>query len=91
MNVIIHHERLSHDTARRSCVLLVEHSHFAFVYVHDPHSQLLSYIGDYLLQLHPLGAPLVNKISSLTSMNFSARLCRVQDLPSWLRVAPANS
>jgi hypothetical protein len=36
------------------------------------HSLLFSYIGDYLLQLHPLGAPLVIKISSITSMNASA-------------------
>lgn len=77
MNVINHHERLSYDTARRSCVLLVEHSHFAFVHAHGPHSPLLSYIGDYLLQLHPLGAPLVVKVSSITSMNSSARLCCV--------------
>src|SRR5438045_170779 len=36
MNVIIRRERLNYDTAERSCVLLVELSHFAFINADGP-------------------------------------------------------
>ena len=81
-NVIIRHERLSHYTAEWSCLLLVEHSHFAFVNADGSHSPLLRYISDYSPRLHPLGAPLATTISSITSMNSSARLRRVRDFAS---------
>jgi hypothetical protein len=87
-NVIIRHERLSHDTAEWSCLLLVEHSHFAFVNADGSHSPLLRYISDYSPRLHPLGAPLAITISSITSINSSARLCRVRDFAFLIELRP---
>jgi hypothetical protein len=46
-NAIIRHERLTYVRVERSCVLLVEHSHFAFVSEDGLHFPLLRYISDY--------------------------------------------
>jgi hypothetical protein len=82
VNVIIHHERLSHHTCGVAVYYSLSTRTLHLPTYMSPYSPLLSYIADDLLQLDPLGAPLVVGISSIASVNSSAPLYYVRDLPS---------
>ena len=78
-NVIIRHKRLSHDMVERSCVLLVEHLHFAFVNADGPHSLLLR----PFTAIASSGCSFGHIISSIISMNSSDDSARFEILSSW--------